>query len=105
MSKNEKRQSDEKKVFQISWKRIPIEITFSFMLKDIVPQLVHLSIQSEDRIPLPITETGYRSKFLYLDEIDYHGGVIPYVEKWLEKCSQSKKWKQYEAKNLQLMLF
>jgi len=35
--------------------------------------IAHLEITSENRLPLPITETGYRSHFIQREAVQYYG--------------------------------
>lgn len=65
----------------------------------------HLAIQSEDREPLPITETGYRSHFLSGEELAARGGPVAYVETWLNDAARTSEWKAYVAASRQLSLF
>jgi hypothetical protein len=59
----------EEQTFSLLWKSIPIEIIY---IPDYAPtskeilgyRLVHLQVISKNRVPLPFTETGYRSPLL-----------------------------------------
>ncbi|MEM8528621.1 MAG: hypothetical protein AAF806_11680 [Bacteroidota bacterium] len=68
-------------------------------------RLAHLAIQSENKKPLPITETGYRSHFTEAADIEAYETPIDFVEAWLEHEAQSKEWKAYEADLRQFKLF
>lgn len=65
----------------------------------------HLAIQSKEREPLPITETGYRSHFLSGEDIATAGGPVAYVTAWLNHMARSKEWIAYEKSSRQLSLF
>jgi len=60
----------------------------------------HLDITavSPERAALPITETGYRSRFIHESYLIEAGGAVAYVQAWLHEASQSPEWKaQAEA--------
>jgi hypothetical protein len=44
--------------------------------------MAHLEIESLDRAPLPITETGYKSHFVGKEVVDQYGGPETYVDAW-----------------------
>lgn len=44
--------------------------------------MAHLEIESLDRSPLPVTETGYRSHFIHETEVSRYGGAEAYVDAW-----------------------
>ena len=54
----------------------------------------HIEVITVDRVPLPITKTGYRSIFLNgkqaLDEFD--NDPIAYVMAWMETAAKEKQW-------------
>lgn len=54
---------------------------------------------------IPITETGYRSHFLHLDEITEFGGPVAYVEAWLNEMARTSEWQSHVASGEQLSLF
>lgn len=57
----------------------------------------HIEVETEPRTPLPITETGYRSRFVASAELDPYGGAEGFVHAWLEASAPG--W------NAQLPLF
>ncbi len=67
----------------------------------------HLQLRSitPERAPLPVTETGYRSHFLPMGEVEATGGPVAYATKWLDHMAQSREWKTYEQASRQLSLF
>jgi hypothetical protein len=65
----------------------------------------HLAIRSEDREPLPITETGYRSHFFSGEKLAARGGPVAYVTAWLDDAARTSEWKAYVAASRQLSLF
>jgi hypothetical protein len=67
--------------------------------------LDHIEVRSRDRVSLPITETGYRSHFIAPEQIAEFGTAAEYVLAWIDRASQSQKWKQKDADTRQLPLF
>lgn len=68
--------------------------------------MAHLELMSleEPRLPLPVTETGYRSHFTPAKFIDDEGGPIAFVQSWLDDAAKSPKWKELEAASRQMSL-
>ena len=67
--------------------------------------IAHLDITTENRVPLPFTESGYRSHFLDASELEEYGTPTDFVKAWLEETAKSEKWKKQERKRNQLSLF
>jgi len=67
--------------------------------------IAHFDITTENRVPLPFTESGYRSHFLDASELEEYGTPNDYVKAWLEETAKSEKWKKQERKRNQLSLF
>ncbi len=67
----------------------------------------HIEVTTIDppRVPLPITETGYKSHFLHPSVIDAEGGPEAYVRQWLNATAQSPDWQEQEAASRQMSLF
>lgn len=67
----------------------------------------HLEIESiaPERAHLPITETGYRSHFTSFETVAAYGGLVAFVEAWLETESQAPDWRREEQQRRQLPLF
>ncbi|WP_127145414.1 hypothetical protein [Pelagibacterium montanilacus] len=73
----------------ITWRGIALEITFTpekFGLVD------HTEIMSENRVPLPVTETGYRSHFIPVGAVTDHGGAVAFVTAWLDHEAERTGW-------------
>lgn len=102
-----------KKEAQIStlvWRNISIEITYISDYSEATKKflkytLAHLGITSKDRVPLPITETGYRSRFEPAANIEAYGTPNAYVSAWLDEAAKSRKWKNRSTTSGQLSLF
>ena len=69
--------------------------------------LAHLTVEAVTpaNVPLPISETGYRSYFTRPDLIEAEGGPVAFVRAWLDHEAQSDEWKQQQEKSRQLTLF
>jgi len=67
--------------------------------------IAHLDITTENRVPLPFTESGYRSHFFHANELKEYGTPTDFVKAWLDETGNSKEWKEQERKRNQLSLF
>jgi hypothetical protein len=65
----------------------------------------HIEVMTEPRVPLPITETGYRSLFLPGGQVEDAGGVAAFVTRWLDAASKSAQWRAAEVTARQGSLF
>lgn len=64
---------------------------------------IHLEIRAD--VPLPITETGYRSHFMSGAVLDEWGGPLPYVCAWLDADARLPAWQEAQRTVQQLSLF
>jgi len=83
--------------YNIIWRSIPIEIAYTpekFGMVD------HIELRTENKTPLPVTETGYRSHFMNKGTVAHHGGAVAFVTVWLDHEAEQMKWS-----NAQLSLF
>ena len=74
---------------QIIWRGIRLTVTFApekFGMVD------HIELLTEDRSPLPVTETGYRSYFLMVGVVQGHGGPVAFVTAWLDHEAKRMGW-------------
>jgi len=94
---------DRYTVFRAEWRGIRLKIRHSPMWSKAV-EIDHIEVVSDKRVPLPITETGYKSHFLTLKQIADFGTPVYYVMAWLDHAAQSETWKRYEAASRQLSL-
>lgn len=79
------------KHYEIIWNDINITITHT-------PDkwgMEHIEIRSikPKNAALPITETGYKSQFLYKEYLEPYGSPADYVLDWLEHEAKSPGWK------------
>jgi hypothetical protein len=91
--------------FEHSWREHQITIRFERKFLGTSLITAHLQIESADRTPLPITETGYKSHFMSAETIDAEGGPVAYVQAWLEDAAKSADWLEAEIARAQLTLF
>lgn len=80
--------------FEIIWRGIVIEIRYRppfahFYAKHPIAYLEVKSIEPKSA-PLPITETGYRSRVIEGVQVDAAGGPVAYVRAWLDHEAKSK---------------
>lgn len=84
------------------WRGIDIEISY---ISERFAGMDHVEIRSNESVPLPVTETGYRSLFISPECLEESGGPKAYVLGWLDQEGQSAAWKRVEANSQQLSLF
>ena len=91
----------------LTWRGIKITVIYKSNYFDSKKSasIAHLDITTENRVPLPFTESGYRSHFFHANELEEYGTPIDFVKAWLEESAKSKEWKAYEKKKNQLTLF
>ena len=100
--------SIEIEVSTIVWRSIKIMINYKpkyFESSKTGFSIAHLEVITENKAPLPFTESGYRSHFTDVSEIEAYGTPTDFVKAWLAETSKSKKWKEQERKQNQLSLF
>jgi hypothetical protein len=73
----------------ITWRGIALTITFT---PDWLKVADHLEIETEGRVPLPVTETGYRSIFLHQGAVARHGGPVSYTIARLDEEARRLGW-------------
>ncbi len=95
--------------YQLSWRGIDIIVVYTPDYHSTGGDQFHhchLEVMSEKpRVPLPITETGYRSLFLPGGGVDDAGGALAYVTRWLDHAAKSATWKTAERDMRQGSLF
>jgi hypothetical protein len=87
---------------RIEWRGIGIQLEFHANRWN--SPVDHIEIRSDNRVPLPITETGYKSHFLPAGQVTAET-LIEAVTAWLDVEAQSDAWKRYEEASRQLSLF
>ena len=53
--------------------------------------LAHIEVRSLNGRPLPISKTGYQSKFDRADNVAAEGGAALYVRAWIDHAAQSQR--------------
>ena len=101
---------DSYETHRAEWQGIALEIRYcpSWLedYEDIYGHpLAHLEIESANKEPLPITETGFLSHFMGAPLIDAEGGPVAYALAWLDCEADSDEWKRRQAEREQLSLF
>lgn len=96
----------------LDWEGIALSVTFcpdwSPAFREAYGRpLAHLTVASvaPKGAPLPITSTGYISRFLSPDDVAAHGGPAGYVRAWLDHAADDPAWRELQAKSVQLSLF
>lgn len=97
-------------VHALHWRGVDIEITFerdwlsTARAHGLAASHLTITAIQPERASLPITETGYRSHFLHFEEVDHVGGVVAYVEAWLDHFAKSREWIDLELASRQYSL-
>lgn len=97
-------------LYQMTWRGIDIEIKYnpnwsSAMNAGYGFIMTHMEIKAQGRVRLPMTETGYRSHFTPVGNVDEVGGAIEFVRLWLEDKAQDKSWIDHADLSRQSELF
>lgn len=86
----------------IIWRGIRIEIIHT---ANYCVGMDHIEIHSENKIPVPITETGYKSHIFPSGGLDGYASAVEYVRAWLDHEAKTKAWKAQEFASIQGSLF
>lgn len=86
----------------IDWQGLSLSVTFDSDWSGL-GYVAHLEVVTvkPDRAPNPISETGYKSHFLPVNEIENAQELRQYVLAWLEHAAKSGRWQA----SAQLSLF
>ena len=84
------------------WNGIKIMVTHTPNWSGMVD---HIELRSEDNQRLPVTETGYRSHWVYEEHLEPYGSALAFVQAWLDEASQSREWRAEVEASKQLDLF
>ncbi len=100
---------DDRQVFNLTWQGIDIEITcvipdYMSSHREIYGYEMH-HIEVKSLLPLPITETGYKSIFVTAPDLAGQGGVLKYITSYIEEEAKSSKWKEGQFMSRQFNLF
>ena len=98
--------------FQMRWQGIVIEVRYcagySASYEEVYGHvLAHLEIEALQpaHAPLPISETGYRSHFDRVDNIEAAGGPEVFARAWLDHDAAGPAWKAQQETARQGSLF
>lgn len=79
------------------WNGIEITIKFNVSGCGIIGKINHIELETKNREKLPVTDTGYRSRFIHWQDIEPYGDAVGYVIAWLDHAAQSKAWQKHWA--------
>ena len=95
--------------FEAIWNDIPLTISWEPNWLNLESRegiaAAHLQVRSRDNVPLPITQTGYRSLFTSSATVASAGGPVAYALAWLGAEADTPEWQAHEAAANQLTLF
>jgi len=101
-----------REVFNITWGGIEIEIGYIPSYCEAYKKyqgvdLSHIEVRSikPRNVPIPITETGYRSMWVRAPQLAEHGGAVEYVTAFLDEEAKGKDWKETQEASRQYQLF
>ncbi len=82
--------------YSLVWHGIAITVRHcpSWLSSTAGVKVQHIELHSENRVPLPVTETGYRSHFMCGEEpmAEYGNDPVSFVAAWLDHEAKAKKW-------------
>ncbi len=90
---------------EFMWRGIEIKLVYTPLKWGVMD---HLEIQSLNpkRAPLPITPTGYKSRFQQPGVMEAHGGdVVAQLIAWLDDEAAKPKWREFTEAARQGTLF
>ena len=104
MSTPAAKRSERYIVTRATWRGIGLEIRHCPTWSE-AAGIDHIEVVSDERQPLPITGTGYKSLFILPEYIAEKGDAKDYVLAWLDHEAQSEAWKRSQSEARQLSLF
>lgn len=95
---------EQKQNVMVFWQGFNIHIGFDpVWLQE--QGLVHITVQSENRQRIPVTETGYLSAYFPLDFVSEYASIEGFVIEWLDEFAELQEWQDYYQASRQLSLF
>lgn len=91
-------------VSRVTWRGIGLEVRHCANWCAMVA-MDHIEIVSAERVPLPITGTGYKSHFISPKRVAEIGTPVEYVMAWLDHAAESAEWRKTELETRQLSVF
>lgn len=83
------------------WQGIEIETSCKYQYP--IEGFCHVEVKCAER--LPITETGYKSHFMPMAQLEGFGDHSAYLAAWLEHAALDKDWQRYVESRRQPDLF
>ena len=94
----------EYQTHQANWQGIALSVSYCPDWTRAMGQpLAHLTVKAG--VPLPVTETGFLSRFLAPGAVDDEGGPIAFVLAWLDYAATLPEWQAQQEQAAQLTLF
>lgn len=74
---------------RIIWNGIGLTVTYTPLKWGVID---HIEIETDNRQPLPITETGYKSCHIEPDCMADYDGPVAFVIEWLDLAAKEGRW-------------
>lgn len=87
--------------FTLQWSDIIIDV--SFRANWLNTDHWHIELRADQ--PLPVTETGYRSQFVPMTDLEDEAAIREFVLFWLDDGATRPDWQRFVADSRQLKLF
>ena len=92
----------------MKWEGIPLTLHLKRHFSSAIEQLygyelVHVTVRAWEGGPT--TETGFRSLFLSMQQLTEAGGLVAFVQSWLDDSARLTQWQEYLQTQQQLNLF
>ncbi|PCH75120.1 MAG: hypothetical protein COC12_01865 [Rhodobacteraceae bacterium] len=106
---NDLPEQPEYQTYRTEWQGIGLEIRHCSRWLCSSGELItqHVEVRSAGKVPLPITDTGYRSHFMHGAEalLEFDDDPVGFMVWWLDEAAKSKEWKQKVEADRQFELF
>ncbi|KAF0183365.1 MAG: hypothetical protein FD160_984 [Caulobacteraceae bacterium] len=89
----------------MDWNGVRIRIEYEENYLDGYMSHIALHVVEPFKAPLPVTETGYRSHFLDHGIVEACGGLVAFVQTWLDHEALSDEWQAQQLASRQMSLF
>ncbi|MBL4877080.1 MAG: hypothetical protein JKY10_11385 [Cohaesibacteraceae bacterium] len=89
-------------VYAAEWRSIELEVSH---MSSWGIGMDHIEIRVEDKTPIPVTSTGYRSLFIPSIETEVTSDPVAYILAWLDHEAAKPEWQIRERQAAQLSLF
>ena len=75
---------------RLFWNGIGLTIRYTPLRWSVID---HIEIEADNRQPIPISETGYRSHFLNPGIVEAYGGALAFATGWLDETAELGGWR------------